>query len=131
MSSEELQQRMDANALILRDMLAQFQRELVAIYDSMRHKDMLPLLEQLEQVKDGIAALATEQANLVAEKRRRHDTDAAIRAGITGLSAQLGEVAARLEAYIAQLPPEQRQVVLNQVADHEGRIRQLEGGRDG
>ena len=66
--SNELQQRMDANALILRDMLSQFQRELVAIYDSMRHKDMLPLLEQLEQVKAGIAALAAGNAVISLEK---------------------------------------------------------------
>lgn len=113
--SNELQQRMDANALILRDMLSQFQRELVAIYDSMRHKDMLPLLEQLEQVKAGIAALAAEQAQLVAERRARRDADAAIRAGITGLSAQLGELASQLEA------------VLEQVAVHETRLARLEG----
>ena len=98
--SNELQQRMDANALILRDMLSQFQRELVAIYDSMRHKDMLPLLEQLEQVKTALTALAAEQAQLVAERRVRRDADAAIRAGITGLSAQLGELASQLEAVL-------------------------------
>lgn len=113
--SDELQQRMDANALILRDMLSQFQRELVAIYDSMRHKDMLPLLEQLEQVKAALAALAAEQAQLVAERRTRQGADAAIRAGITGLSAQLGELAGRLEA------------VLEQVAAHETRLARLEG----
>ena len=113
--SNELQQRMDANALILRDMLSQFQRELVAIYDSMRHKDMLPLLEQLEQVKTALTALAAEQAQLVAERRVRRDTDAAIRAGITGLSAQLGELASQLEA------------VLEQVAAHETRLAALEG----
>jgi len=115
--SNELQQRMDANALILRDMLSQFQRELVAIYDSMRHKDMLPLLEQLEQVKAGITALAAEQAQLVAERRVRRDADAAIRAGITGLSAQLGELASQLEA------------VLEQVAAHETRPARLEARR--
>ena len=42
---------MDANALILRSMLSQFQRELVAIYDSMRHKDHFRCSEQSEQVK--------------------------------------------------------------------------------
>ena len=97
--SDELQQRMDANALILRDMLSQFQRELVAIYDPMRHKDIVsPLRATSEQVGEAaLAALAAEQAQLVAEsgapRRRRRDP-----AGITGLSAQLGELASQLEA---------------------------------